>query len=282
MTTSPRLTDYKVLVFDCYGTLVDWETGIYEGLKPLLLRFPGAGWSRGEALEGLERAEKKIQAADPALLYPDVLAKSYLELENELVERFADGNTPSSSSAEDAKAFGASIKNWPLFPDTAAALRELSKTYKLCILSNVDRGSFAHTHAKLSTGDTNALASPFYSPDPAQEWWFPQRIPGADSPFSMILTAEQVKSYKPALPGFLKALEIIRDELIGGEDAVKNTMWVAQSLHHDIEPSHKLGLRSTWINRGGAAMGAEKGPPKYTWTFSSMGAFAEAVKNEKA
>ena len=39
--TRPRLTDFKVLSFDCYGTLIDWETGMHEALKPLVAKAGG-------------------------------------------------------------------------------------------------------------------------------------------------------------------------------------------------------------------------------------------------
>src|ERR1700761_8672006 len=78
--------------------------------------------------------------------------------------RIAGQETPNSlskNSADEHAEFGASIKDWPIFPDTCDALRVLEKHYKLVILSNVDHASFAHTHAKLS--DDTAAALTIYS-----------------------------------------------------------------------------------------------------------------------
>ncbi len=232
--------------------------------------------------------EKDIQAADPNLLYSDVLAKAHASLEARLDALYGKNTdtTPidavwatqsTSTDIDDAHAaFGNSIKDWPIFADSSQALHDLSKHYKLVVLSNVDRASFAHTHAKLSTGDPSALASPLYSPAGTQ-YWFPNQISGSNSPFSLILTAQDVHSYKPALPGFLTALEVIQKDLLDGADVKQNVLWVAQSLFHDIEPAHRLGLQSTWINRKGAEMGAVAGNKKYTWSFNTLGEMAEAV-----
>jgi FMN phosphatase YigB (HAD superfamily) len=68
-----RLPDFKVLTFACYGTLIDWETGIWDALQPLLMKNPGSDVVRSKALETFARAEKKIETETPSMLYPDVL-----------------------------------------------------------------------------------------------------------------------------------------------------------------------------------------------------------------
>ena len=222
-----------------------------------------------------------------------MLAKAHAALEDRLNTLYGkDGDTApiasvsatqstSASPDEDQHArFGSSVKNWPIFPDSSQALHDLAKHYKLVILSNVDRASFAHTHAKLSTGDTDADASPLYVSNPSEPYWFPQRTPGSKSPFSLILTAQDVNSYKPAPAGFLTALDVIQKDLLNGEDPKPKVLWVAQSLFHDIETAHRLGIRSTWINRSGASMGSDEGNQKYTWKFSTLGEMAEAVSKD--
>ncbi|KAF9022328.1 HAD-like protein [Hymenopellis radicata] len=246
--SDPKITDFKVLVFDVYGTLADWETGIFNAMKPLLSRYPANRWSRSEALTAFESVEKDIQAADPSLLYSDVLAKAHAALEARLNALY--GKNADTTQSILYGPHNRIRQDWPIFADSSEALHDLSKHYKLVVLSN-------------------ALASPLYSPS-ATQYWFPNQISGSNSPFSLILTAQDVHSYKPALPGFLTALEVIQKDLLDGADAKQNVLWVAQSLFHDIEPAHRLGLR----RRGD---GADAGNKKYTWTFNTLGEMAEAV-----
>ncbi|GAW04916.1 HAD-like protein [Lentinula edodes] len=80
-----RLTDFKVLVFDVYGTLADWETGILLGLKPMLSRYStSSGWSRKQVLEAFSAVESDLQAKYPHLLYSDLLAKVHEVMEERL------------------------------------------------------------------------------------------------------------------------------------------------------------------------------------------------------
>ncbi|KIK54197.1 hypothetical protein GYMLUDRAFT_264802 [Collybiopsis luxurians FD-317 M1] len=297
-----KLTDFKVLVFDVYGTLVDWETGIYKGLKPMLSKYrQSAHWTRKEALEAFTAVESDLQAKHPSLLYSDLLAKVHEVMEERLrasagkhVETSTlEGNTsaiPDSSGAstsdqsvpapldDDHTRFGQSIRDWPIFPDSSAALHALSKQYKLVVLSNVDRKSFAHTLAKLSEGDSTEFSPDAYSPPESKEYWYPQRNPGSKSPFTLVLTAQDVQSYKPALHGFEVALDVIHKDVALLNTAKEQVLWVAQSLFHDIEPANKLGVTGVFINRKGACMGFTSGPePSYVWKFDTLGEMAEAV-----
>ncbi|KAJ7621185.1 haloacid dehalogenase [Roridomyces roridus] len=272
------LTDqFKVIIFDCYGTLADWERGIYVALQPLLARFPSsASWTRKEALLAFTEIEKDLQAKEPSLLYRDLLAKAYEAMANTLSAQ-ADPTSTADFSAE-GRAFGDSIPAWPIFPDTCDALRVLEKHYKLVILSNVDHASFAHTHAKLS-GVTDSAELPTYTlpvPNPNAHW-LPQTTPNSRSPFSLILTAQDTGAYKPDPQGMLAALQIIEKEFGVGKDGV---LVVAQSLFHDIEPSSKLGVSTVWIDRQGACMGLEtiNEPPKWLRRFETLGEMAAAVE----
>src|SRR5262245_28030353 len=134
-----RLTDFKVLTFDCYGTLIDWESGMFEALKPLVSRVAGP-LSRDAVLEAHARHEAAQQPTTPARLYKDLLAIVYKRLAEEW-----DVPAPWSECI----AYGQSIRNWPAFEDSAAALQYLKKHYKLVILSNVDNESFAFSNRKL-------------------------------------------------------------------------------------------------------------------------------------
>ena len=108
-----ELTDYDVLTFDCYGTLIDWDTGIYNELRPWLERFEiNAG--RDEVLDAFARYESRQQAATPTMLYSQLLAEVYKALAQHWT-------LPVDEDA--ASAFGRSVKDWPPFPDSAEALR---------------------------------------------------------------------------------------------------------------------------------------------------------------
>ena len=120
-----KLSDFKVLSFDCYGTLVDWETGIWNALAPLIAA--GANVDRETALQTYGAIEAEQEHETPSLLYRDILARVHAKLAR--VWNVAP-------SAERDAAFGTSIGDWPAFADTTAALTYLKRHYKLMILSN--------------------------------------------------------------------------------------------------------------------------------------------------
>ena len=162
------LADYTTLTFDCYGTLIDWESGIWDAYQPLIAASGRADITRNEALAAHARLESVQQTSMPGMLYPELLARVH--------GGFARHYGIETTEEMDA-AFGASIAHWPAFPDTADALRRLKKRYKLVILSNVDRAGFKASNAKLGVA------------------------------FDAIYTAEDIGSYKPARRNFEHMLE---------------------------------------------------------------------------
>lgn len=132
------LTDYKALSFDCYGTLIDWESGMIEGLSGLTARVPGL--SRNQILEAHARHESAQQRQTPGKRYAELLPIVYKRLAEEW------GVTV---SIDDCEAYGLSVRDWPAFPDSPGALQYLKKYYKLIILSNVDNRSFSFSNEKL-------------------------------------------------------------------------------------------------------------------------------------
>ena len=134
-----KLSDYKALTFDCYGTLIDWESGMIAGLEPLTSRVPRE-LTRGDILEAHARHESGQQAQTPWKLYPEILSIVYKRMAEEW-------GVP--ASWEECQAYGDSVKHWPAFPDSAEALHYLKQHYKLVILSNVDNKSFAASNEKL-------------------------------------------------------------------------------------------------------------------------------------
>ncbi len=167
-----RLNDYKVFSFDCYGTLIDWETGIVENLKPLTCRLNSA-LQADTILEIHAICESRIQARYPTMKYSDLLAKVYQDIA---------GQWNISIDVDESVKYGHSVGTWPAFKDSVEALKVLKKHFQLAILSNVDGASFAKSNQKLSVN------------------------------FDYIYTAEQVGSYKPNPRNFEFMLENLASE----------------------------------------------------------------------
>ena len=155
------LSDYKVLSFDCYGTLIDWESGIWDAMQPLLMANNRTDIDRKAGLGAYAAYEYEHESRTPVLPYPRVL-----ELIHASVARHFDLNT---SAALD-QAFGASVPSWPAFDDSADALRILKTHFQLVILSNVHRDGFAASNRKLGV-EFDAIYTAqdvgSYKPDPA-------------------------------------------------------------------------------------------------------------------
>src|SRR5471030_681881 len=117
-----KLTDFDTLTFDCYGTLIDWETGIFEGLRPLLERVKQP-LTRDQVLEAHARHESSQQKYTPAKRYQDLLPIVYKRLAEEWQVPF---------TLADCVAYGKSVQNWPAFEDSADALPSGTRT---CCLS---------------------------------------------------------------------------------------------------------------------------------------------------
>jgi 2-haloacid dehalogenase len=129
---------FRAITFDCYGTLIAWEDGIFSALEPIL-RDHGKTLSDPELLElyGELEAEAEKGEFQP---YREVLAA--------VVKGFGKrlGFTPSE---REVCSLAESIKDWQPFPDTAAALRKLQRRFQLAIISNIDDDLFAGTLPKL-------------------------------------------------------------------------------------------------------------------------------------
>ncbi len=123
--------DFDALTFDCYGTLIDWETGLLAALPPVA--------PAEELLERFARHEARLEAG-PYLRYADVLAGCLRGLGEEL------GFTPSD---DEVAAFSRSVVDWPAFPDSADALARLKSRFKLGVITNCDDDLFAASNRKL-------------------------------------------------------------------------------------------------------------------------------------
>jgi putative hydrolase of the HAD superfamily len=233
-----QLTDFEALSFDCYGTLIDWEAGLSAVLVPWA-RAHGLDVTEEQLLTEYSAAEAAAEAGHPADLYPGVLARSM---------RVVGGRLGAEVTAEEAARLAGSVPDWPAFADSRDALAALGTRFKLIILSNVDRASFAGSNARL----------------------------GAE--FTSVITAQDVGSYKPSQRNFDALLsEAARLGVGPGK-----LLHVAQSLYHDHVPAKRAGLPTVWINRRHArpGWGATPEPPAPVtpdWEFPSMAAFAAAA-----
>ncbi len=133
------LSSFKVLSFDCYGTLIDWETGIRAAMQPLLDEA-GVSPSHEALLATFAKHESAQQAATPDLPYSNLLSEVHRQLADLLSVNM---------SAAAHRQFGASVADWPAFGDTVASLEYLQKQHKLVILSNVDNASFEGSNRRL-------------------------------------------------------------------------------------------------------------------------------------
>jgi 2-haloalkanoic acid dehalogenase type II len=219
---------FDVVTFDCYGTLIDWETGIREA------------FARAAAADGVTLAANDVLAAysevEPAVeteayrSYRDVLGETASRVAKRLGWRLP----------EDRHCFLAqSLPSWRPFPDTNPSLRRLAAAgCRLGILSNIDDDLFGQTRRLLEV------------------------------PFDPVVTAAQVRSYKPAPGHFLEARRRI------GPGA--RWLHAAQSHFHDVEPCKRLGIPVAWINRRNQQAG-QTGPPD--WEMSDLDRLADWMES---
>ena len=206
-----RLTDFRVLTFDCYGTLIDWESGIFAGLQPLLAKA-ATPLPRDQALEVFARHESAQEAETPGMIYSELLATVHRRLAAALAL---------PSSEEEDRRFGRSVPDWPAFADSASSLQYLKKYYQLVILSNVDRESFKGSNKRLAV-EFDAIYTAedvgSYKPDPANFRYMLDHLAGRGVPAEAILhTAQsQFHDHAPAKTAGLASAWIDRRHEQGG------------------------------------------------------------------
>ncbi|MFQ5898574.1 MAG: HAD-IA family hydrolase [Candidatus Methylomirabilia bacterium] len=218
---SPATRLYDVITFDCYGTLIDWESGISAA-------FAGAAARDGIALEpsALLAAYAEVAPVIEAESY-----RSYRAVLTETAQRVAE-RLGWTVAAEQARFLPDSLPNWRPFPDTNPALERLAAAgYRLGILSNVDDDLLQATTRHFSAR------------------------------FDLLVTAQQVGSYKPAHGHFLTARE-----------RVGSHRWLhaAQSHFHDIAPAQGLGIPVSWINRKGERAPEGRSPDREFRTLAEL------------
>jgi len=200
---------FDIITFDCYGTLVDWESGIISAFQSEAAR-------NGIELKG-DQIIAAYSAEEPAV--ESGIYRSYRDVLGETARRVAA--TLGWELAIDRSDFLVdSLPNWTPFQDTNPALERLKRHFKLGILSNIDNDLLTATRKHFSVD------------------------------FDLVLTAQQVKSYKPRVAHFEEGL---------AQAHGKRLLHAAQSYFHDVVPASELGIPVVWMNRKGGIV--EPGGP---------------------
>jgi len=242
-----RLSEFEVLSFDCYGTLIDWETGIWDALQPLIMHNAARGPARSEGLAQFAALESRIESEQPTLPYSEILRRVHAALAEA---------TGLRTTAELDREFGRSVGAWPAFPDTAEALRFLKTRFRLVILSNVDRTGFAATNRKLGVA------------------------------FDAVYTAEDIGSYKPSVANFDYLVDRIRADLGVERGRVLHVAQSLYHDHAPARACglSNCWIDRQCLSRGGAwgatATVAER--PEVDFLFYSLAELAEEVRAASA
>jgi 2-haloalkanoic acid dehalogenase type II len=200
--------DFEAITFDCYGTLIDWETGIQAALKESLGNLRLSHNEESRLFDRYLVEEKRIEAQKPYRPYRKVLAEAF---------EVAARSLGRTISEETSDLLADQLPTWRPFPDTNPALERLARNHRLGILSNVDDDLLEGTLKHFTI------------------------------PFDLVVTAQQVKSYKPGTKHFERAREVIGFN--------KRWLHVAASLYHDIEPASRLQIKTVWVNRNNSPDG---------------------------
>ena len=188
------------VTFDVYGTLIDWETGVFDAFSREAER-DGFTVDRDELIPLFHEVQQKIQAGSYEL-YAEVLRRTAVEISKTLgwpLEPSRSGFLPDS------------VQRWPPFKETNSALAKISKKYKVGLISNVDDKLLGQTRRHIPID------------------------------FDLVVTAQQVRSYKPDPAHFTEC-----ERRIGGK---KGWIHIAASYYHDIEPCLKKKIPVIWVNR---------------------------------
>ncbi|HEX8408128.1 MAG TPA: HAD-IA family hydrolase [Thermoanaerobaculia bacterium] len=201
---------YDIVTFDCYGTLIDWESGIANAFIRAAAA-DGVTLQREDILREYARVEPEVEHEH---------YRPYREVLTEAAQRVARALGWTSDGAFLAE----SLPSWIPFPDTNPALERLRAAgYEVGVLSNIDDDLFAETRRHFTVD------------------------------LDLLVTAQQVRAYKPAHAHFNEARQRI---------GTARWLHAAQSNFHDIVPANALGIPSAWVNRH-AATALPGGMPAY-------------------
>jgi 2-haloacid dehalogenase/putative hydrolase of the HAD superfamily len=188
------------VTFDVYGTLIDWESGIYEAFAKEAAR-DGFEIDRAELIALFHEISREIEGGSYEL-YAEVLRRTAIEIAKRLewpLEPSRSGFLPDS------------VERWKPFKETNTQLAKLAKKYKLGLLSNIDDKLLGQTRRHIPTD------------------------------FDLVVTAQQVRSYKPEPAHFTECAR-----RVGGK---RGWVHVASSHYHDVAPCIKARVPVIWVNR---------------------------------
>ena len=239
-----KLSDFKMLTFDTYGTLIDWESGIYNALDPLLDKLP-LKLNRDEVLELFAECELQQQSSNPTQIYSSVLADVSRSIANKWQIKITD---------EESLAFGRSVKHWPEFEDSAESLKYLRQHYLMATVTNCDRISYMGSNARLEI-----------------EW-------------DAVYTAQDIGCYKPNLRNFefmferaRRDLGILPHEILHVAQSLTHDMVPATSMGMT-----KVWINRRHDTEGYGATAPPEGEYTIEWEFNSMADFVTAHQQEFA
>ncbi len=220
----------RIITFDCYGTLIDWNDGISAALIAEGER-QGFHADRETILEVYHAAEPRVQS-EHYRTYREVLTLLEREISTQL------GWDPPASPGYLAD----SLRGWQPFADANRSLGRLAAMgFELGVLSNIDDELLAASRRHFAVD------------------------------FELLVTAQQMRSYKPGAPHFERALETL-----GGDRSAM--LHIAQSYFHDIRPAERIGIHTVWVNR--LAEPVADGGPSPTVEVADLDAAVDWVEQQ--
>jgi 2-haloacid dehalogenase/putative hydrolase of the HAD superfamily len=215
--------DIQWVTFDVYGTLIDWESGVVDAFKKEATRDGFPLKDTDELVTMFHEISRDVEGGSYEL-YAEVLRRTVVEI----TKRLDWALEPSRSGF-----LPDSVQRWPAFRETNPQLKKLVKKFQTGLISNVDDKLLGQTR---------------------------RHIP---HDFDLVVTAQQVRSYKPD-PAHFK--EFARR--IGGK---KGWVHVASSYYHDVEPCLKEKVPVIWVNRRGEELEGRKKPDAEVKTLKEAG-----------
>src|SRR6202453_1228154 len=194
------------VTFDLYGTLIDWETGAIDAFTKEASRDGFTGIDPETLVPMFHQVQQQIQAGSYEL-YAEVLRRTAVQIAKDL-------GWPLEPSR--AGFLPDSVQRWPAFKETNPVLQKIAKKYSIGLISNIDDKLLGLTR---------------------------RHIP---QDFDLVVTAQQVRSYKPDPAHFTEC-----ERRIGGK---KGWVHVAASYYHDVEPCLKKKVPVVWVNRTGQVL----------------------------
>jgi 2-haloacid dehalogenase len=200
------------VTYDVYGTLIDWETGVYEAFRVEAER-DGFTIEREQLIQLFHETQKQIQAGSYEL-YAEVLRRTAVQIAKQLgwpLEPSRSGFLPES------------VQRWPAFKETNPVLAKIAKKYKIGLIANIDDKLLGQTRRHIPLD------------------------------FDLVVTAQQVRSYKPDPAHFTEC-----ERRIGGR---KGWIHIAESYYYDVDPCIKKKIPVIWVNRSKTELDAGQKKP---------------------